>query len=60
MDVKTILYICDPEKNTECSKEECHINGGQCRCTEDSRYAKRINNGKLLIALGVDAIQEMD
>ena len=23
------LYYCDPEKNTECSKTNCYINGGK-------------------------------
>lgn len=27
------LFICDPAKNTECTKESCHINGGECYLT---------------------------
>lgn len=27
------LYYCDPEKNTECKKTDCYMNGGYCRRT---------------------------
>lgn len=34
------LFLCDPEKNTECSKTNCHINGGDCSHTRKGIYAK--------------------
>lgn len=36
MDV--ILYDCDPDKNIECRKRSCYINGGECKATHDERY----------------------
>lgn len=33
------IYMCDPEKNTECSKRACYINGGGCRRTRHPEYA---------------------
>lgn len=35
------LYLCDTEKNTECNKRNCHINGGECIQTDNKEYAKR-------------------
>ena len=32
------LYLCDPDKNTECTKEGCYINGGECYLTRDERF----------------------
>lgn len=34
------LYPCDPEKNTECSKRGCFINGGPCSKTRKLAFAK--------------------
>ena len=34
------LYICDPEKNTCCSKSGCWINGGECKFTNKERFRK--------------------
>ena len=33
------IFACDPEKNKECSKENCFKNGGDCYFTTDVRYA---------------------
>lgn len=33
------LYLCDPEKNKECSKSYCYINGGECEHTTKKEYA---------------------
>ena len=33
------LYICDPNLNKECSKTNCHINGGPCIHTVDPENA---------------------
>ena len=35
------LYLCDPEKNTECPKTHCHINGGDCRLTTHRKYRRK-------------------
>ena len=34
-------YKCDPAKNTECSKTNCHINGGECYLTHNKKYEKK-------------------
>lgn len=33
------FYKCNPEKNTECEKTNCYINGGDCECTTHKEYA---------------------
>jgi len=35
-----MLYMCDPEINTECNKSGCHINGGKCFMTKKHEYRK--------------------
>ena len=37
---KKLFYKCDPEKNTECKKTMCYINGGECYSTLNAQYAK--------------------
>lgn len=32
------LYLCDPEKNTQCRKNECYINGGECHLTSRKEF----------------------
>lgn len=39
-----VLYLCDPDKNTECKKTSCFRNGGPCFSTEDETFA--IDNTK--------------
>ena len=34
-----VLYVCDTEKNTECSKTGCWKNGGDCFLTKDIKFA---------------------
>lgn len=42
------VYLCDPEKNKSCSKEECYISGGTCRHTFNKDYEmKKTNQDKL-------------
>ena len=36
-----VHYVCDPEKNTQCKKTFCHINGGPCCSTRHLEYAKQ-------------------
>ena len=31
-------WLCDPDKNKECRKTGCFINGGPCRCTGNVSY----------------------
>ncbi len=38
------FYFCDPEKNTECTKEVCYINGGQCKLTSKEACKKTATN----------------
>ncbi len=40
MSEETALFVCDPEKNTECTKESCYINGGECHHTTHKEYAE--------------------
>ena len=32
------LYLCDPEKNTKCRKNECYIYGGKCHLTSQKAF----------------------
>lgn len=34
------LYLCDPDKNTECKKTECYRNGGECVHTVHKKYRR--------------------
>ena len=34
------LYICEPDKNTECKKSDCFKNGGPCYMTTKREFAK--------------------
>lgn len=37
------LYACDINKNKECKKTNCYINGGECNATTDKTKVKYIN-----------------
>lgn len=37
----TVYYICDPSKNIQCAKTNCHLYGGPCKCTRNIKYAKQ-------------------
>lgn len=37
----TRTYVCDPARNTACSKELCFERGGPCGVTDDVRAAMR-------------------
>ena len=58
MSEKIVLYICDPEKNTECDKIKCYAHGGPCHCTMDKELAKKDNYGRPIPALGVDYLND--
>lgn len=38
------FFYCNPEKNTECSKESCFINGGPCKLTSKEECKKPMTN----------------
>ena len=46
-------YICDPEKNTSCTKEGCMI-FQCCRCTTNKEFAKTGENNKPIVAVRSD------
>ena len=32
------LYLCNPDKNTECKKTTCYRNGGDCMLTKEEQF----------------------
>ena len=56
------IYLCDPEKNTECKKTACYINDGPCKCTMNPAYALTDLNGDPIIRAQVsyDTTKEGD
>ena len=42
------LFICDPDKNEECKKNNCYINNGECMQTNNIKFRKEN------IACGID------
>ena len=34
-------YLCDPARNTDCTKALCFLYGGPCGLTNDVRFALR-------------------
>lgn len=38
------FYFCNPEKNTDCTKESCYINGGPCKLTSKEECKKPTTN----------------
>ena len=36
----SVLYLCDPDKNTECKKTMCYRNGGECFHTVHKKYRR--------------------
>ena len=51
-----IRYICEPEKNTECSKTFCQE---FCKATAFEEYAKRDENGAPIVAKDFDIIPKI-
>ena len=47
---KDTLYLCDPQKNTECPKGNCQIPGG-CFLTRKKEFAVTDKNGKPIIVI---------
>lgn len=44
--MKQPLYLCDPEKNINCTKESCYINSGPCSSTTKPEFAFTNENGE--------------
>lgn len=43
---KGSLYLCDAEKNINCKKKSCYLNGGPCTQTIDAKFEKaKLENG---------------
>jgi len=36
------MYECDPDKNTECRKTNCYINGGECHLTARAEFQRTL------------------
>lgn len=51
-----IRYICEPEKNTECSKTFCQE---FCKATAFEEYAKRDENGAPIVAKDFEIIPQI-
>lgn len=51
-----IRYICEPEKNTECSKTFCQE---FCKATAFKEYAKRDENGAPIVAKDFEIIPQI-
>lgn len=32
-------YYCDPDKNYQCQKCHCFLNGGRCQLTDEPRFS---------------------
>lgn len=47
-DPKPNLYVCDSEKQTECSKKCCYLNYGLCRWTKHKEFAVTDEEGRPL------------
>lgn len=41
------IWLCDVDKNTECRKMGCFINGGPCMCTTKEECAYEIDGVKV-------------
>lgn len=56
-----VLYACDPEKNTACTKQSCHINGGPCCSTRHLEYAKQpVTTCRLMLPVDEEMVEALD
>ena len=53
-----LRYICDPARNTACTKKLCFERGGPCGLTDDVRFAVRDLLGRPVAATDPDTISE--
>ena len=53
---RIILYKCDPEKNTGCSKTHCkyYLKYGECEGTSKEEYAVLDDKGKPIVILDIE------
>lgn len=51
-----MLYECDPSKNSDCKKSDCHKLGGICHLTSNILYAKE--NASMNIGQALDALKQ--
>lgn len=49
-------YICDPARNSKCSKALCFLDGGPCGLTDDVSAAARDLLGNPIRAVNPDTI----
>ena len=42
----TKTYLCDPARNTDCTKALCFLHGGPCGLTNDVHFAMRDLTGR--------------
>lgn len=55
-----VYYTCDPHKNTECKKTNCHINGGPCECTTRLEFAMQpVERVRLILPVEADLAKEI-
>lgn len=54
----TQFFTCDPDKNVNCKKTACYINGGPCMQTTNIAYAKNANV-KLVIPMSQEEYDEL-
>ena len=47
----TILYKCDPSKNSDCRKTCCFINDGACRRTSHRKFRAYHDNGMTVLQI---------
>lgn len=57
---RIMLYLCDPEKNTECKKTYCKFRTlcGECDSTSKEEYAKHDVYGKPIVMFDSDVAQK--
>lgn len=46
--IKIDYYVCDPLKNTHCSRKNCAIYGGECKYTTEKDAARSIDSNEPL------------
>ena len=49
-----ILFTCDPEKNSECRKTGCYLNGGRCSSMTNPKFAKQDKDGYFVDMVNYD------
>ena len=55
----SVFYECNPEKNVQCGKEHCHINGGPCTQTKNVMYAVDATKATMIIPMSQEEFNEL-